>query len=188
MATISSRILENVIRPLGKQKKNTPYLIATARIYVGWGEKLPVDMHWLRALPGVNQKIASVEYHLSKKEKEPEGGVPTNVHVFAMARADHWVNDGDRMPQQAAATLESWIPNERWYETNMKLGGVAQLITRGNEAETQLFVDALLKDPRTRRWIVVVCTSAHYRDKAMKYVQDAMEEDPRLALLDPVWV
>jgi predicted nucleic acid-binding protein len=90
--------------------------------------------------------------------------------------------------QPRAKKRESWIPNERWYETNMKLGGVAQLITRENKAETQLFVDALLKDPRTRRWIVVVCTSAHYRDKAMKYVQGAMEEDPQLASLDPVWL
>jgi hypothetical protein len=141
---------------------------------------------WLMSFPGVGHKIGSILFHLIKKPNQEEFGLPCDMHVFVIARAVHWVNDGDIDLDTVSESLEQWSPQSHWYKTNVVLGGLGQLLTRGNAEQAQKLVDMLLDDEITRQWIVSVCTCAYYREAAYRCVQDALEKDSSLKDCDLV--
>ena len=99
-------------------------------------------------------------------------------HAFGIARGLKYVNDGDVSEDQAAITLQSWLPKKNWYQFNMELASLGQVLDRGGD-DGQLLVSALLKT-NAREWIVSVCTCPLYVDQAAKYVKNVLKRDKKL--------
>jgi hypothetical protein len=106
-------------------------------------------------------------------------GIPVDSHVFGVARADQWVNDGDTKSEHVMETLKSWLPRNYWYKANMEIAGLGQILDRGgNDAER--LVQELLNSVTTRQFIVRVCSSPLYVDRAFGYIQKQVNRSQKL--------
>ena len=139
--------MKKLVRQLGKENNNALRLIRAGRIFVGWGCTLKADGAWLQAIPGVGPKIGNVMFHVVKKPGQPDCGIPADIHVFAIARASRWVNDGDVEAHLVAQSLEQWVPRDRWCKMNIVLAGLGQVLVRGAVDDAQCLVDQLLAAP-----------------------------------------
>ena len=167
----------HAIRGAGMQTKTATSLVKAATVIKANGGVLKADGEWLMALHGVGHKICSVVMHSAFGTS---WGIPVDSHAFGISRGDQMVNDGDTTEDRAAATLESWLPRHLWYQFNMELASLGQILDRDKE-NAQRFVNELLKSAVTRTWIVKICTSPLYVDRAAKFVQRAVKLDKSLS-------
>ena len=121
----------------------------------GLHDGLKETPNWILALHGVGPKIMSV---VMQSAFGVTWGIPVDSHAFGISRGLQYVNDGDNNENLAAETLQSWLPKKHWYQFNMELASLGQVLDRGEGDDPQTLVNALLKNSVTKEWIVQVCT------------------------------
>lgn len=138
---------------------------------------IPEDPLWIEALPGVGNKLLSMIMYLGFDKQEV---VAVDSHVFGTARGTHICNDGDVKEEMVALALQQFVPKDLWYLVNMEIASMGQILDRAPAHVAQAYVDALLDNDLTRRWIVTVCTCPLYYVQACKFVEKAVEMDESL--------
>ena len=116
--------LNEMIWAVGFHNNKTRYIKATAEIlrdqYAG---DIPDTVEGLMALPGVGPKMAYL--CLSSAWGRTEG-IGVDVHVHRITNLWGWHKT--KGPEETRASLEAWLPKERWHEINHLLVGFGQTI------------------------------------------------------------
>jgi endonuclease-3 len=163
----------------GFQEQDSYNLIECARIHAVHG-KIEDDGFWLLALPGVGYKMVAVVMYAAFNIN---WGIPVDSHVFAIARATGMCNDGDKSPEQVAITMQQWVPKNMWYDINMVLASLGQVIDRGGESAVAVF-DQLFRtrNQHLKDWLVRVCTSPFYVSRPdSQIIEKYIKKNPLLA-------
>ena len=166
IALVKKTYLVKLLEKGGLQNRTADYLISASRIIVDNG-CVPADGEWILALPGIGRKMTAA---IMSEAFSIPWGIATDSHLFAIARAVNWVNDGDRTDNLVSRTLQQWVPSDSWYKMNMLMAGLGQILDRSERAGD--LVRRLLRDKKVKPWIVRVCTSPHYCRRAYKFVEE----------------
>ena len=178
LAGVTTKQIAYAIRAGGMQHKTACQLMYAALVVQENGGYVEKDPLWIMALHGVGPKICSV---VMKAGFGVDIGIPTDSHAFGIARADQMVYDGDITEAMVALRLQEWLPKSHWYLFNMEMASLGQVLDRGEEQEATRFINALLEDDVTKHWIIRICTSPLYVDRATKYILPAIAKDKTLS-------
>ena len=116
--------LNEMIYVVGFHNNKTRYIKAAALIlrddYAG---DIPDTIEGLMSLPGVGPKMAYLCLSAAWGRTE---GIGVDVHVHRITNLWGWHNT--KAPEDTRASLEAWLPRERWHEINHLLVGFGQTI------------------------------------------------------------
>jgi endonuclease III len=171
--------LKQILYSGGFQDQDSYNLIECARIHAVHG-KIEDDGFWLLALPGVGYKMAAVVMYASFNIN---WGIPVDSHVFAVARATGMCNDGDKSPEHVAITMQQWVPKNMWYDINMVLASLGQVVDRGGESAVAVF-DSFFRtrNQDLKEWLVRICTSPFYVGRPdARIIENYIKKNPLLA-------
>ena len=172
--------LSSLLFQMGTHNVKASDLVRASKVVVAYGE-VKKDPLWIGALHGVAQKIRSVVMFYGF---DTPHGVPTDSHVFAIARANRWVSHSDRDMESVALRLQSWVPVRLWHVINEEFASLGQILGRAKDTgSVAQFVDLLLRNPYTRQFIVRTCTCPQYVNKAYQYVESILQKEDSLRRL-----
>lgn len=116
--------LNELIYVVGFHNNKTRYIKAAALIlrddYAG---DIPDTIEGLMSLPGVGPKMAYLCLSAAWGRTE---GIGVDVHVHRITNL--WAWHKTKVPEETRASLEAWLPRERWHEINHLLVGFGQTI------------------------------------------------------------
>ena len=116
--------LNDMIYVVGFHNNKTRYIKAAAPIlrdeHAG---DIPDTIEGLMALPGVGPKMAYLCLSAAWGRTE---GIGVDVHVHRITNLWGWHKT--KNPEETRASLEAWLPKERWHEINHLLVGFGQTI------------------------------------------------------------
>ena len=116
--------LNELIYVVGFHNNKTRYIKAAALIlrddYAG---DIPDTIEGLMSLPGVGPKMAYLCLSAAWGRTE---GIGVDVHVHRITNL--WAWHKTKAPEETRASLEAWLPRERWHEINHLLVGFGQTI------------------------------------------------------------
>ncbi|KAF6240341.1 hypothetical protein HO173_001952 [Letharia columbiana] len=116
--------LNELIYVVGFHNNKTRYIKAAALIlrddYAG---DIPDSIEGLMSLPGVGPKMAYLCLSAAWGRTE---GIGVDVHVHRISNLWGWHKT--KAPEETRASLEAWLPRERWHEINHLLVGFGQTI------------------------------------------------------------
>ena len=116
--------LNEMIYVVGFHNNKTRYIKATALIlrddYAG---DIPDTIEGLMSLPGVGPKMAYLCLSAAWGRTE---GIGVDVHVHRITNLWGWHKT--KAPEETRASLEAWLPRDRWHEINHLLVGFGQTI------------------------------------------------------------
>lgn len=116
--------LNELIYVVGFHNNKTRYIKAAALIlrddYAG---DIPDTIEGLMSLPGVGPKMAYLCLSAAWGRTE---GIGVDVHVHRITNLWGWHKT--KAPEETRASLEAWLPRERWHDINHLLVGFGQTI------------------------------------------------------------
>ena len=116
--------LNEMIYVVGFHNNKTRYIKAAALIlrddYAG---DIPDTIEGLMSLPGVGPKMAYLCLSAAWGRTE---GIGVDVHVHRITNLWGW--HSTKTPEDTRASLEAWLPRERWHEINHLLVGFGQTL------------------------------------------------------------
>lgn len=116
--------LNEMIWAVGFHNNKTRYIKTAAEILRDqYSGDIPDTLEGLMSLPGVGPKMAYL--CLSSAWGRTEG-IGVDVHVHRITNLWGWHKT--KSPEETRASLEAWLPKERWHEINHLLVGFGQTI------------------------------------------------------------
>ena len=116
--------LNELIHAVGFHNNKTRYIKATVQILVEkFNSEIPDTIEGLISLPGVGPKMA---YLCMSAAWGRDEGIGVDVHVHRITNLWGWHKT--TQPEQTRASLEAWLPKEKWHEINHLLVGFGQTI------------------------------------------------------------
>lgn len=116
--------LNELIWAVGFHNNKTKYLKQAAIICRDeWDGDIPDTIEGLVALPGVGPKMAHLCLPTAWGRVE---GIGVDVHVHRITNLWGWHTT--KTPEQTRASLESWLPRDKWHEINWLLVGLGQTV------------------------------------------------------------
>lgn len=116
--------LNEMIWAVGFHNNKTKYIKAAAEILRDQYEgDIPDTVEGLMSLPGVGPKMAYLCLSAAWGRTE---GIGVDVHVHRITNLWGWHKT--KSPEETRASLEAWLPKERWHEINHLLVGFGQTI------------------------------------------------------------
>ncbi|KAI3322519.1 DNA glycosylase [Xylariaceae sp. AK1471] len=124
---VSPQRLNELIYAVGFHNNKTKYLQQAAAICRDvHGGDIPDTIKGLVSLPGVGPKMAHLCLSAAWGRTE---GIGVDVHVHRITNLWGWHGKGgSKNPEDTRAKLESWLPQDRWYEINTLLVGLGQTV------------------------------------------------------------
>ncbi|KAK4191599.1 hypothetical protein QBC35DRAFT_486568 [Podospora australis] len=128
MLAVDPVLLDDLIGKVGFHNRKTEYLKKTAIILKEkWGGDIPPTVEGLISLPGVGPKMA----HLCMSAEagwNQVTGIGVDVHVHRITNLWGWQSPPSKSPEETRASLESWLPRDKWKEINWLLVGFGQAV------------------------------------------------------------
>ncbi|KAI3388919.1 hypothetical protein SNEBB_006745 [Seison nebaliae] len=119
--------LMEVIKPVGFHSKKSEYLLRISHILLEKYEgDIPNTVKDLCSLPGIGPKMAYICMHVAW---EKNLGIGVDVHVHRISERLGW-SKKSKNPEIIRRQLESWLPKDKWNETNKLLVGFGQQICK----------------------------------------------------------
>ena len=116
--------LNEMIYVVGFHNNKTRYIKATALILQDlWKSDIPDTIEGLMSLPGVGPKMAYLCLSAAWGRTE---GIGVDVHVHRITNLWGWHKT--KGPEETRASLEAWLPREKWHEINHLLVGFGQTV------------------------------------------------------------
>jgi endonuclease-3 len=116
--------LNGFINKVGFHNLKTKYIKQTAEILRDkFGSEIPDTIEGLVSLPGVGPKMAYLTLSAAWGRDE---GIGVDVHVHRITNLWGWHKTQN--PEQTRASLESWLPKDKWHDINNLLVGFGQTI------------------------------------------------------------
>ena len=116
--------LNEMIYAVGFHNNKTRYIKAAAQILRDdYDGDIPDTIEGLMSLPGVGPKMGYLCLSAAWGKTE---GIGVDVHVHRITNLWRWHKT--KNPEETRASLESWLPRERWHEINHLLVGFGQTI------------------------------------------------------------
>ncbi|KAL6715878.1 alpha,alpha-trehalase nth1 [Lecanora helva] len=114
--------LNEMIFVVGFHNNKTRFIKAAAEILRDqFGGDIPDTIEGLISLPGVGPKMAYLCMSAAWGRTE---GIGVDVHVHRITNLWGWHKT--KQPEETRATLEAWLPREKWHEINHLLVGFGQ--------------------------------------------------------------
>jgi endonuclease-3 len=182
--------LNAFINKVGFHNLKTKYIKQTAEILRDkFNSDIPDTIEGLVSLPGVGPKMGYLTLSAAWDRHE---GIGVDVHVHRITNLWGWHKT--QTPEQTRASLESWLPKDKWHDINNLLVGFGQTICLpvGRKcgdcklAERGLCPSAVVKSVKVKKEAVVKMEG----DEAVKTEEVAVEigevkaEDVEGAVLD----
>ncbi|KAF2643745.1 DNA glycosylase [Massarina eburnea CBS 473.64] len=116
--------LNAFINKVGFHNLKTKYIKQAAEILRDkWNSDIPDTIAGLTSLPGVGPKMS---YLCMSAAWGRDEGIGVDVHVHRITNLWGWHKT--KNPEETRATLESWLPKEKWHDINNLLVGHGQTI------------------------------------------------------------
>lgn len=116
---IGPQLLNSLISKVGFHNNKTKFIKATAEILRDQHDSdIPDTIEGLVALPGVGPKMA---YLCMSAAWGRDEGIGVDVHVHRITNLWGWHKTNT--PEETRASLESWLPKEKWHDINHLLVG-----------------------------------------------------------------
>lgn len=116
---IEPELLNSLISKVGFHNNKTKFIKATAEILRDKHDSdIPDTIEGLVALPGVGPKMA---YLCMSAAWGRDEGIGVDVHVHRITNLWGWHKTST--PEETRATLERWLPKEKWHDINHLLVG-----------------------------------------------------------------
>ena len=116
--------LNEMIYVVGFHNNKTRYIKAAALLLRDdYASDIPDTIEGLMSLPGVGPKMAYLCLSAAWSRTE---GIGVDVHVHRITNLWGWHKT--KVPEETRASLEAWLPRERWHEINHLLVGFGQMI------------------------------------------------------------
>lgn len=116
--------LNEMIYVVGFHNNKTRYIKSAALILRDdYACDIPDTIEGLMSLPGVGPKMAYLCLSAAWGRTE---GIGVDVHVHRITNLWGWHKT--KVPEETRASLEAWLPRERWHEINHLLVGFGQTI------------------------------------------------------------
>ena len=116
--------LNEMIWAVGFHNNKTRYIKKAAEILRDQYEgDIPDTVEGLTSLPGVGPKMAYLCLSAAWGRTE---GIGVDVHVHRITNLWGWHKT--KSPEETRASLEAWLPRDRWHEINHLLVGFGQTI------------------------------------------------------------
>jgi len=125
---VDAATISEAIKTVGYWRKKTSYLMNMAqRLQVDYDSDVPKTFDDLCGLHGVGPKMASLTLSMAWNIHKDIG---VDVHVHRITNRLGWNTPATHEGQekQTKLNLESWLPQELWYDINNKLVGFGQTI------------------------------------------------------------
>lgn len=108
--------LNELIGKVGFHNLKTKYIKRTAEILrEEWDGDIPDTIEGMVALPGVGPKMAYLTMSAAWGRDE---GIGVDVHVHRITNLWGWHKTNQ--PEETRASLETWLPKDKWHEINRK--------------------------------------------------------------------
>lgn len=122
MLEVEPSMLNSLIDKVGFHNNKTKYIKATAEILRdGFDSDIPDTIEGMISLPGVGPKMAYLCMSAAWHRHE---GIGVDVHVHRITNLWGWHKT--QTPEETRASLESWLPKEKWHDINHLLVGFGQ--------------------------------------------------------------
>ncbi|KAI7902212.1 DNA glycosylase, partial [Cokeromyces recurvatus] len=116
--------LDELISSVGFHKRKAAFLKRTAiRLRDDYGGDIPDTIQGLTSLPGVGPKMAYLTLQVAWNKNI---GIGVDVHVHRICNRLGWVKT--KTPEETRASLESWLPKDRWRNINPMMVGFGQIV------------------------------------------------------------
>ncbi|KAB8338845.1 hypothetical protein FH972_021789 [Carpinus fangiana] len=114
--------LNGMIDKVGFHNNKTKYIKATAEILRDrFAGDIPDSIEGLVSLPGVGPKMAFLTMSAAWGRDE---GIGVDVHVHRITNLWGWHKT--KNPEETRASLEAWLPKDKWHNINTLLVGLGQ--------------------------------------------------------------
>ncbi|KAL8869822.1 MAG: hypothetical protein Q9174_003979 [Haloplaca sp. 1 TL-2023] len=124
IADVEPTRLNELIYAVGFHNNKTRYIKSTVQILAEkFYSEIPDTIEGLISLPGVGPKMA---YLCMSAAWGRDEGIGVDVHVHRITNLWGWHKT--TQPEQTRASLEAWLPKEKWHEINHLLVGFGQTI------------------------------------------------------------
>ncbi|KAJ9662827.1 alpha,alpha-trehalase nth1 [Coniosporium apollinis] len=121
---VSPTQLNELIRMVGFHNNKATFIKKTAEILrTSFKGDIPDTIEGLVSLPGVGPKMAYLTMSAAWGRDE---GIGVDVHVHRITNLWGWHKT--RTPEETRASLEAWLPRDKWHEINKLLVGFGQTI------------------------------------------------------------
>lgn len=121
---LEPQALNAFINKVGFHNLKTKYIKNTAEILRDkFNSDIPDTIQGLTSLPGVGPKMAYLCLSAAWGRDE---GIGVDVHVHRITNLWGWHKT--TKPEETRASLESWLPKEKWHDINNLLVGLGQTI------------------------------------------------------------
>ncbi|KAJ9618649.1 alpha,alpha-trehalase nth1 [Taxawa tesnikishii (nom. ined.)] len=121
---VEPALLNQLIAKVGFHNNKTKYIKATAEVLRDkWHGDIPDSIEGMMSLPGVGPKMA---YLCMSAAWGRDEGIGVDVHVHRITNLWGWHKTST--PEETRASLEAWLPREKWHEINHLLVGFGQKI------------------------------------------------------------
>ncbi|KAK2744820.1 DNA N-glycosylase and apurinic/apyrimidinic (AP) lyase [Myotisia sp. PD_48] len=121
---VPSARLNELIGSVGFHNNKTKYIKATAALLRdNYGSDIPSTINGLIGLPGVGPKMA---YLCMSAAWGRDEGIGVDVHVHRITNLWGW--NKTKTPEATRASLEGWLPKDKWHEINKLLVGLGQTV------------------------------------------------------------
>lgn len=121
---VSPTLLNELIRMVGFHNNKTTFIKKTAEILrTSFKGDIPDAIEGLVSLPGVGPKMAYLTMSAAWGRDE---GIGVDVHVHRITNLWGWHKT--KTPEETRASLEAWLPRDKWHEINKLLVGFGQTI------------------------------------------------------------
>ena len=122
--TVPPARLNELIYAVGFHNNKTRFIKAAAQIlHEQFDDDIPDTIEGLTSLPGVGPKMAYLCMSAAWGRTE---GIGVDVHVHRITNLWGWHKT--KNPEETRASLEAWLPREKWHEINHLLVGFGQTI------------------------------------------------------------
>jgi len=114
--------LNELIAKVGFHNNKTKFIKQTAVLLKEkWGGDIPETIEGMISLPGVGPKMA---YLCMSAAWGRDEGIGVDVHVHRITNLWRWHGPkGTKTPEETRASLEAWLPKEKWHDINHLLVG-----------------------------------------------------------------
>ena len=120
-------MLNELIAKVGFHNNKTKFIKQTAVLLKDkWAGDIPDTIEGMISLPGVGPKMA---YLCMSAAWGRDEGIGVDVHVHRITNLWRWHGTkGTKTPEETRASLEAWLPKEKWHDINHLLVGFGYVL------------------------------------------------------------